>query len=292
MRNYRYLIYTYMKTVLPALLVCLAGGCVERELTERPADGVLRVDFRWPEECEPDGTQVFIHTPDGTLYTSQSCDAYSHEFRLPRGVYSIRSVNTGPVNADCTDASVIRARTDPAKGTLLNVGNVCCTGADGITVEAGGEPTGIVLHHRNAVRTIRFELDTEEIGPFETMELRLTGIVPSVRVSDGSDAGEPEGAVETTVEVETDSRNVSATRHTASMSVFGWRGSNTLTATVHRADGTIEDALPQEIGSLLDGLSDSGGTVYITLRMPDGGEIGVSVTVSSWQDGTGSGSVG
>lgn len=290
MRNYRYLIY--MKAVLPALFVCLAGGCVERELTERPSDGVLRVDFRWPEECEPDGTQIFIHTPDGTLYTSQSCDAYGHEFRLPRGVYSIRSVNTGLINADCTDASIIRARTDPAKGTLLNVGNVCCTGADGIPVEAGGEPTGIVLHHRNAVRTIRFELDTEEVGPFETMELRLSGIVPSVRVSDGSDAGEPEESVETTVEVETDSRDVSATRHTASVSVFGWRGSNTLTATVHRADGTVENALPQEIGSLLDELSESGGTVRITLRMPDGGEIGVSVTVSSWQEGTGSGTVG
>ncbi len=289
MRNYRYLIY--MKAVLPALLVCLAGGCVERELTERPTDGVLRVEFRWPEECEPDGTQVFIHTPDGTLYTSQSCDAYSHEFRLPRGVYSIRSVNTGPVNADCTDASIIRARTDPAKGTLLNVGNVCCTGADRIEV-TGGTPAEVTLHHRNAVKTIRFELDTEEVGPFETMELRLSGIVPSVCVSDGSDAGEPEGAVETTVEVETDSRNVSATRHTASMSVFGWRGGNTLTATVHRAGGTIEDALPQEIGSLLDELSESGGTVRITLRMPDGGEIGVSVTVSSWQEGTGSGTVG
>lgn len=288
MRNYRYIIY--MRTVLLALLVCLAGGCVERELTERPADGVLRVDFRWPEECEPDGTQIFIHTPDGTLYTSQSCDAYSHEFRLPRGVYSIRSVNTGLINADCTDASIIRARTDPAKGTLLNVGNVCCTGADGIPVEAGDEPTEIVLHHRNAVKTIRFELDTEEVGPFETMELRLSGIVPSVRVSDGSDAGEPEGSVETTVE--TDSRDVSATRHTASVSVFGWRGSNTLTATVHRAGGTVETALPQEIGSLLDELSESGGTVRITLRMPDGGEIGVSVTVSSWQEGTGSGTVG
>lgn len=276
--------------MLLALLLSVVSGCAEREQAECPTDGLLRMDFRWPEDCEVAGTQVWISDgQDGTLHTSCRCDAYSHELRLPQGIYSIRSANTDFINADYIGNGIIRIRKDNAKGTLLNVGKVYCTGVDGITVEAGGLPAEVVLHHKNVVRTIRLVLDTEGIGPFEMMELRLSGIVPSVCVSDGSDAGEP--AEDAGVTVRTNSRGDSGTRHTAVMSVFGWRGANTLTATVHRAGGSVETVLPQEIGSLLDGLSASGGSGYITLKMSSG-EIGVSVTVSSWQSGTGTGTVG
>lgn len=288
MRNDRYIIY--MKAALFALLLSAISGCVERELAERPAGGLLRMDFRWPEDCEVAGTRVWIQDKDGTPHTSCLCDAYSHELRLPQGVYSIRSVNTDLINADCGDDGIIRARKDNAKGTLLNVGKVYCAGADGITVEGGDRPAEIILHHKNVVKTIRLVLDTEEIGPFEVMELSLSGIVPSVRVSDGSDAGD--SAEDAGVTVGINSRGASDACYTVEMSVFGWRGDNTLTATIHRAGGSVETILPQEIGSLLDGLSESGGSGYIMLKMSDGGEIGVSVTVCSWQSGTGSGTVG
>lgn len=290
MRNDRYIIY--MKAALFAVLAFIASGCVERGLLERelPSEGLLRVNFSWPEECNVPGARLWLCAPDGTLLADEMCDAVGHEFVIAQGVYSLRSVNTGFINADCIGSETVRARTDNEKGILMNVGKVYCTGADNIAVKADNGTTEITLHPKNAVKTIRFELDTEDVGPFEAMELRLSGIVPSVRISDGGDAGEPTGDVGAMVK--TDNRAVSTTSHTAGMSVFGWRGENVLTATVHRADGSVETSVPQEIGDLLDKFSESGIPIHITLRMPDGGEIDLSVTVSAWQSGTGSGTVG
>lgn len=290
MRNDRYIIY--MKAALIAVLAFIASGCVERDLLERelPSEGLLRVNFSWPEECNVPGARLWLCAPDGTLLGDEMCDAYSHEFTAAPGVYSLCTVNTDLINADCIGSEMVRARMDNKKGILMNVGKVYCTGVDNIAVKAGDQPTEVTLCPKNAVRTIRFELDTEGVGSFEAMELRLSGIVPSVRVSDGGDAGESTGDAGATVK--TDNRAVSTTSHTAEMSVFGWRGENVLTATVHRADGSVVTSVPQEIGSQLDKFSESGVPVHITLRMPDGGEIGLSVTVSAWQSGTGSGTVG
>ncbi|UVR25560.1 FimB/Mfa2 family fimbrial subunit [Parabacteroides distasonis] len=290
MRNDRYIIY--MKAALFAVLAFITSGCVERDLLERelPSEGLLRVNFSWPEESDVPGARLWLCAPDGMPLADELCDAVNHEFIIMQGIYSLRTVNTGLINADCIGPDMVRARTDNGKGILMNVGKVYCTGADNISVKADNGTTEVTLHPKNAVRTIRFELDTEGVGPFEAMELRLSGIVPSVRISDGGDAGEPTGDASATVKAE--GRAVSATSHTAEMSVFGWRGENVLTATVHRADGSVETSVPQEIGDLLDKFSESGVPIHITLRMPDGGEIGLSVTVSAWQIGTGSGTVG
>lgn len=290
MRNDRYIIY--MKAALFAVLVFILSGCVERDLLERelPSEGLLRVNYLWPEECDVQGARIWLCAPDGTPLADELCDAVSHEFTAAPGDYSLRSVNTGLINADCIGPDMVRARTDNGKGILMNVGKVYRAGADNIAVKAGDRPTEVTLYPKNAVRTVRFELDTEGVGSFEAMELRLSGIVPSVRISDGGDAGEPTGDAGATVK--TEGRAVSTTRHTAEMSVFGWRGENVLTAIVRRADGSVATSVPLEIGDLLNKFSESGVPIHITLRMPDGGEIGLSVTVSAWQSGTGSGTVG
>lgn len=290
MRSDRYIIH--MKAALFAVLAFITSGCVERDLLERErlSEGLLHVNFSWPEGCDVPGARIWLYAPDGEPLADELCDAYSHEFILMKGFYSLRTVNTDLINADCTGFGTVRAREDSGKGMLMNVGKVYCTGADNIAVKADNEPTEITLCPKNAVKTIRFELDTKDVGEFEAMELRLSGIIPSVRISDGNDAGETTGYVGARVQAE--SRAGSATYHSAEMSVFGWRGENMLTAIVRRADGSVETSVPQEIGDLLDKFSESGVPVHITLRMPDGGEIGLSVTVSSWQSGTGSGTVG
>lgn len=292
MRNDRYIIYKkHIKATLFAAVAFITSGCVERDLLERgrPTEGILRVNYSWPKECDVQGARIWLCATDGTPIADEQCDAVSHEFTAAPGVYSLRTINTGFINADCIGSETVRAREDSGKGILMNVGKVYCAGTDNIAVKAGEQPTEVTLRPKNAVKTIRFELDTESVGPFETMELRLSGIVPSVRISDGGDAGEPTDDVGATVQA--GGRAVSVTSHTTEMSVFGWRGENVLTAIIRRADGSVETSVPQEISDLLDEFSESGIPVRITLKMPDGSEIGLSVTVSAWQSGTGSGTV-
>ena len=279
---------TYMGAVLWAMLL-LSPGCVERQLEERVPDALLSIEFRWPDDFMAEGVQIWILDGNGSLHTTSLCDASRHELTLPTGIYSIRSVNTGIVNADCVDTGIIRARKDETTGLLLNVGNIYCAGAEEITVQGGVEPVELVLQHKNLVRTIRFELNIEEVGEFVKMELQLSGIVPSVRVSDGMDAGEPTGKIGATVRQER--RSGSGTSNTAEISVLGWRGNNLLTGTISRPGGEVESIIPQDIRSRLDGIPDSGGSVSFQVKISSGVEIGISVSVTSWKSGTGIGTV-
>lgn len=279
----------YIKAASLILLLLLTVGCVERELTERPSVGILRVGFSWPGECGVTGARIWLDDSEGRLLADEQCDAYGYAFHVAQGVYSICSVNTDMINADCTGSQTVRAREDREKGILLNVGKVYCAGEDRIAVSAGSRPTEVTLHPENVVKTIRFILYTEDAGPFDMLELRLSGIVPSVRICDGDDAGEPVAYGGTTVGA--GSRASSSPTYAAEMSVFGWRGENLLTATIYRSDGSVETSVPQEIGDFLDQSAENGIPIRIVLNLPGGREIALSVTVNAWQSGTGSGTV-
>ena len=49
--------------------------------------------------------------------------------------------------------------------------------------------------------------------------------------------------------------------------------------------------MPQDLSEQLGQLPDEGGTVDLTLLLPDGGEIALTVTVEAWESGSGSGTV-
>ncbi len=49
--------------------------------------------------------------------------------------------------------------------------------------------------------------------------------------------------------------------------------------------------MPQDLSEQLGQLPEEGGTVDLTLVLPDGGEIALTITVEAWESGSGSGTV-
>ena len=286
----------HTKILLFAAALSAMGGCTERELSDRPADGPLRIHIEWPAEASsdgtPDGAHLLLYRSDGTLHQHITCEAEGHECRVPADTYTILAVNsdysnTSAANHESHQQCCMMADGHPTEeGTLMHVGNVYSTGTSGITVNPGNEATKVTLYPENRVKLITFDIDPNYIEAIASMQLRMTGIVPSVRVSDGQDMGEETQQLLAEAQAQEDGN------YLAYMSVFGWRGENIVTAELEYSDGRKgQTTIPQDISGQLADLPDDGGTVHITLELPDGGEISLTVTVEAWREGTGSGTV-
>ena len=278
------------------LAAAALAGCTERKLSERPDDGPLIVNLVWPEETEAEGravtaTDLYLYGSDGTLYKHIECGAERHEERVTADTYTILAVNADCTNAVCADEGdcdgcCMEAGEDSGHaGALLHVDKVYCTGTDSVTVKRGNIPTEVTLYPQNAVKYLHFNLDPGYISRIAGMEVRMTGAVPSVFLMDRADTGEPVRDIMATASEESDGT------YSADMSVFGWRGENKLTATITYEDGTQEETETTDISDELGGLPEEGGEIDVTLTLPDGGEIELTVTVTPWEEGTGSGDV-
>ena len=272
------------------LSVTALVGCAERKLSERPADGVLKIDLVWPDGKSVAGGRLWLYGEDGSLHRARNCAAAGHACRVPAGRYTILSANADCSNADCEKPEswqehCMKAGTDAGSNTLRHVGKVFCIGTKEVTVLRGNRPAEITLYPKNTVKKLHFRIAPDYIADIADMNVRMTGVVPSVRLIDGCDAGEPTGEVTATAKSEADGL------YTADMSVFGWRGENLVTATVRHTDGREETTVPQDLSEQLGQLPDEGGTVDLTLVLPDGGEITLTVTVKAWESGSGSGTV-
>jgi hypothetical protein len=268
------------------------AGCTERELSERPSDGPLKIRLEWPAgHANISGAQLYLYASDGTLYRRIECAASGHECRVPADSYTILAVNS-----DCSNASCLRTESPGScrmgagshpteEGVLLHVSQVYCIGQTGIEVAPGNRAQEVTLYPRNRVKFLHFDIDPSYVDDIRDMQLRMTGVVPSVLVSDGSDAQEA------TQHILAEASATDDGGYTADMSVFGWRGESLVTAAITYTDGREEVSLPQDIGNQLSALPEEGGTIHLTLALPDGGEIMLTVTVEAWQSGTGSGTV-
>lgn len=282
------------KICMSSVLLFAAGiltGCTERPLSIRPDDGLLTVNLVWPGGQSVAGAQVWLYDSRGEFYRMAECPSGGYSGRVPADTYTVLVVNSDCSNADCEhygswrECCIQADRADPTGRTLQQVGRVFCTGTGGVTVKHGSDPTEVTLYPKNVVKKLHFDIDSGDIADIADMEIVMTGIVPSVLLIDGSDAGEPVGAVEVTAQSEDDGS------YSADMSVFGWRGGNMVTVTIRRSDSSTVTTLPQDLSDQLAQLPDEGGTVYLVLVLPDGSEIELTVTVKDWESGTGSGTV-
>lgn len=287
MRNIPYII-GYVGGLL--LSVTALVGCAERELSERPADGVLKIDLVWPDGQSVAGGRIWLYGSNSLLFVAMECSAGGYEGRVPADTYTILAANSDCANADCEKPEswqehCMKASIDTETNMLRHVGKVFCIGTADISVQRGNRAAEITLYPKNTVKKLHFRIAPEYIDDIAGMELRMTGVVPSVRLIDGCDAGEPTGEVTAAAESGADGL------YSADMSVFGWRGENLVTATVRHTDGREETTVPQDLGEQLGQLPEEGGTVDLTLVLPDGGEIALTVTVEAWESGSGSGTV-
>ncbi len=287
------------KTILysaAALLTAAAlAGCTERKLSERPADGPLIINLDWTEATEGTshtvtGADIYLYASDGTLYKHITSAPEGHEERVPADTYTILCVNADCMNATCQDESdehecCMHADADSVQGVVEHVYRVYVTGTDSVTVKRGNIPTEVTLYPQNVVKYLHFNLDPGYITRITDMEIRMTGVVPSVYMMDGSETAETLQSIIAPAEREENGD------YTADMSVFGWRGENILTATITYEDGSVEETVPNDISDELGELPEEGGEIDVTLTLPDGGEIGLTVTVTPWEEGTGSGDV-
>lgn len=66
------------------LSVTALVGCAERELSERPADGVLKIDLVWPDGQSVAGGRLWLYGEDGSLHRAIDCAAAGHECERTR----------------------------------------------------------------------------------------------------------------------------------------------------------------------------------------------------------------
>lgn len=285
------LIYMFVCAALAGAL----AGCTERDLMQRPDNGPLRVNFVWPEGVESSAigdvtaTQLWLYGSDGSLYEVVRAGRDSYEARVPADTYTLLAVNADAVNAAAVStesASVCRmVASEIDAETLEHVDHVFCGSTTGVVVKPGNIETVATVYPKNAVRYLTFDIDPNYIDDLAGMDMRMTGVVPSVLVANGADAGEPLRSVIA------EGQPVDGGHYAASMSVFGWRGQNVLSVIVEYVDGTTEETVPVDISDQLVSLPAEGGSVEVTLTLADGGEITVVATVTPWEAGSGSGTV-
>ncbi len=279
------------------LMTALVSGCTERDLLDRPSDGPLKVNIDWPEGADGQtvdvtGATIYLYGSDGQLFKVFNTSAEGMQERIPAGTYTVLVINSDNEHADCHDESsssscCVDADETEVAGILENVDRVYCTGMTGVTVNPGNAVTEITLQPVNVVKTITFNVDPNYLDGIASITLNMTGVVPGVHVMNGTYTSDPTGAVEADV-----TENPDGT-YTATMTVFGWEGTNEVTAHVTYADGTPDDiTIPIDITDELADLPDEGGSIDIVLELENGGEIRLTVTVAAWDDtGTGGGIV-
>lgn len=287
-------IYNMIRMSFAVLLtVGIGSGCTERELSERPDDGPLKIRIVWPGETakEVSGARLLLYRSDGALHKEIACGADGHECRVPADTYTILTVNADCANAgymghESAAACCMCAEAHPTEEDVVqHVRHVYSTGEGGIEVRPGNAASEVTLYPQNRVKHLHFDINPDYVDNIAGMTLRMTGVVPSVRLADGSDAqGETRHVLANTSAAD-------GGHYAADMSVFGWRGNNIVTVTIRHTDGHTVTTEPMDISNDLAGLPGEGGTVNITLTLPDGGEIELSVTVDAWESGSGSGTV-
>lgn len=288
----------HIKTLLFAGVLFFVFGCTERELVQRPADGPLKINIEWPDAIlsatnhSVEGAILLMYDGNGELFQRVECGAEGYECRVPADNYTIVAVNSDYINSDianhesCNACKMVAASHPVEEDAMQHVEHVYSTGMDNITVQNGNSVTEVTLYPENRVQYLTLNIDPNYIEAIDGLELSLTGIVPSVRAMDGSDANEETGKVISTAELQ-DNGNYSAR-----MQVFGWRGENMLVADITYNDGREpQSSVPQEISDKLNELPDDGGNIDLLLELPDGGDIPLSITVEPWGSGTGSGTV-
>lgn len=284
--------------VLLAATALLSSGCVERQLSQRPFDGPLKVNLVWPEAVagetvDVDGAVLYLYGSDGALYRKVECAPEGYEARVPADNYTILAVNSdcsGAAGQHEDDAALNSMRALPLEGNaeyLQHVADVFCIGISDVEVAKGNVVTEVTMCPENTVKYLTFEIDPDYVEAVASMRLKMTGVVPSVSLSDGNDAGEEARAVLAAAEALGDGN------WSAFMSVFGWKGENVVSADVEYSDGREpQTSVGVDISDQLGALPEDGGVVEVTLEMPDGGEIAISISVDPWRRGTGSGVVG
>lgn len=177
----------------------LAGGCAERELSDRPTDGPLVVRFEWPAtgDYTVEGARLWLYGSDGQLYAAERTGAEGYEARVPAGTYTLLVVNEGMENvtvddeeaSDACQAMAERSVEEP--GLLEQVDHVYCTGMGGVVVKPGNVATEVTMVPEDVVRRVQFDIDPSYVDRFERLEVRVSGITPAVMVIDGRavDAG-------------------------------------------------------------------------------------------------------
>ena len=272
----------------------LAGGCAERELSERPTDGPLVVRFEWPAtgDYTVEGARLWLYGSDGQLYAAERTGAEGYEARVPAGTYTLLVVNEGMENVtvdgeESSEECLAMADRASAGGNVLEqVDHVYCTGMGGVVVKPGNVATEVTMAPVDVVRRVRFDIDPSYVDRFERLEVWVSGITPAVTVINGRAVREGTGSVVSEAEA------ADGGHYTASMSVFGWTGVNEVTVRVVYPDGSEELTIPVDISDDLAALPEEGGEITVTLELPDGGEITLTVTVTAWDEtGTGSATV-
>jgi hypothetical protein len=268
------------------LVVGLATGCIRQPVHE--CDGPLNISLVWPENQQVPGAKIWLYSSSGLLHLMTECPAGGYQGFVPADTYTVLVVNSDYANAtyasrDAVQNSTIQVAarsTDP--GTIQQVDRVFCTGAGSVVVQQGDQPTGITLYPKNTVKRLHFLLDASSAtAEIVGLDLCMTGIIPSVRVMDGSDAGDTPKRVVVTAE------ETGGWTYAADMSMFGWRDDNAFTITARYADGTEAITAPL-VTTQLQGLPEEGGTVNVTLALSNGDELVVRVT---WEGGSGEGTV-
>ena len=151
----------HIKILLFAAALSAVGGCTERELSERPADGPLIVHLEWPEgaggdDATVDGAHLLLYRSDGSLHQRIECEAEGHECRVPADTYTILAVNsdranTSYANHESHQQCRLLADGHPTEeGVLMHVGNVYSTGLQGVEVRPGNAATEVTLRFQEA----------------------------------------------------------------------------------------------------------------------------------------------
>ena len=282
-------IYTKVWIFTALLLAGIMNGCTERDLSERPTDGPLKINLEWPAEVS--GAQLWFYDSAGNLYQTVSCDADGYECRLPAGEYTVLVINRDGVHTamDGTEQEgtccVEAEYAVEGENILEQVDHVYCTGMGNVVIEPGNIATEITLEPKDVVKHLSFNIDPNYIDRIESMEIHMTGVTPAVYVENGVAVQRAAGEVVSEVVEE-------GGTYTADMSVFGWQGENIITVVVRYNDGSEEVTLPIDISDELGALPEDGGEIDIVLELPDGGEISITVSVQGWDDsGTGGGIV-
>lgn len=309
------------KILACALLLALCG-CTERELEIRPEESVLHIDLRYPGGSGVTASRIWLYGEDGRLRLCEACPAGGWEGRVPTGTYAVLAANDDRTAVVCGEEgewqNVSLQAEREEDGTLRHIKRVFRAGERAVAVQ--GRETRVSMGMKSAERRISFRIyphgtsaqtgkkdvlshvlsneKTNEShnknrvvprtasGDISEMTVHLTGVVPSIRIADGNDAGVPAAGQKAPA------RNDAGSIWTADMTCFGWRGDNRVTLSARHSDGSTAESLPIDIGEKIAGLPPEGGVIEVVGRWPDGEPIGLTVTVREWSGGgTGQGTV-
>lgn len=265
--------------------LCLLSSCVERDLKEY-THGWLDLRVSWPADCATSEAEVWLYGADGRLLSASRCASGGQRFELPAGEYGVVVMNGNPthVAADGTEAlhtHHIEALTrEDGEGGLMSVGNVFACGTEHVRVEPR-VVRELTLHPENRVRMIHFvvkAVSTRSGGSpgVKVRSIRMDGVLPWIYSLDGQADGAVLGAVTVTASPD------ASGGFTAQAGVLGWDDRQRVEMEVEDESG-VYDAPPVDISHHLEDLPEEGGTITVTLDLPEErGRLLLTATVVPW----------